>query len=996
MNISHKYLVNNCLSEKKKNFYGKLISRYEKAFKEYRNNNNKDCGFKKKVLSWLFNHKLEDRMTLCSVENKKYTNTIHEAYIYTKQSKNVKFSIGGDDSNDAEKYKLEMTTMDNNDYNENTNNKSDGNKKDFWAEQNAFLDNIVFYQCESPIDDINNYSNYFTLDSKILNDFGNFKTKCDELTDGKFLASPIMIKKEIQNKTFKFLELPNWISPDSNEINNQMQNCTCSYEDKNYCQIKNNFFSLTQIILALIEQALSIRYVLHYKSNNLNELLESTYLYDLFEKKELILEYLNKNNIEPKIFYTKFNIADINTKIFYDQNIENFIKEKKNYIDELDYYENISFPSIDKFCNDKDKIDSIDKESLFEELLKNNNKNSDFYKKVIDMSLFFPLNKLYTLDDFFFRSIFEKIYDYYGNKIVDDLTTNETKTEKQKKKKKKKKKNNINNDNDIKEEDNFENEKTNEINENNIDNEKEKEIIYNFVKSLINDNINKKLNEKIKNEIINSKKNKKEKGFFLYEPVKKKEKKKPNNKSKKKLNNKINKDKDKDNKNMSDIGNNNVNKNINNNESSNEDSNKNMIIISNKKESDNNNNKDNIEKKYSNLSASTNNSSIPSHINSFTLCSSNNSSTSSDSISYNNCNSINIVNEHQENNFFVIHQNPMMISYEKFKKLTEDIFTFSEDIESLLVIIRKIKMEIKLHFESIIKKIYHKNSKIEIYGSSTYQLDIESSDLDLSIASKSKIPLNSLVEYLYTNNYNGQYLNINPIYTASIPIIKLDIDFIKLNNYKINDLYKSLIENDYYKLCLKNNFYTNFNIIKVDISMNSINYKQMNFIRKGINNFPQIKPLIKILKKLLIIKGMNNSYKGGMSSYCLFLIIYSYIRMQCNFYTSNNNDFNYGSLLIGFLFHYVMCIDFKYTIINPCLSNPFIISSCPIETIPTIIEPTTMKNAGKNIYKIVDVVNAFNEIYRDVFVVIKEDNNNNENLVYKLFRKYLENKNSNK
>lgn len=47
------------------------------------------------------------------------------------------------------------------------------------------------------------------------------------------------------------------------------------------------------------------------------------------KKKGLILEYLNKNNIDPKIFYTKFNIADINSKIFYDQNIENFIKEKK-------------------------------------------------------------------------------------------------------------------------------------------------------------------------------------------------------------------------------------------------------------------------------------------------------------------------------------------------------------------------------------------------------------------------------------------------------------------------------------------------------------------------------------------------------------------------------------------------------------------------------------------------------------------------------------------
>jgi regulator of sigma D len=159
-----------------------------------------------------------------------------------------------------------------------------------------------------------------------------------------------MIKKEIQNKTNKSLELPNWISPDSNEINNQIQNNANSNDDKNHN--KKNYFSLAQIILSLIEQALSIRYVLYYKSNNLNELLESTYLNDLFKKKELILEYLNINNIEPKIFYTKFNIADINSKIFYDQNIENFIKEKKNYIDEFNYYGGISNPIIDNFCDD--------------------------------------------------------------------------------------------------------------------------------------------------------------------------------------------------------------------------------------------------------------------------------------------------------------------------------------------------------------------------------------------------------------------------------------------------------------------------------------------------------------------------------------------------------------------------------------------------------------------------------------------------------------------
>ena len=235
MNISHKNLENNCLSDKKKTFYSKLISRYEKAHKEYRNNNNKDSNFKKKVISWLFSHSIEDRMILCSVENKKYTNTIHEAYMYTKQCKNVKFFIESENSKDGdEKYKLEMTTMDNNDINENTKNKSDDKKEDFWTVQNDFLDNFVFYQCESPIDDINNYSNYFTLDYKILENSEDFKKKCNQLTHDKFLASPIMIKKEIQNKTNKSLELPNWISPDSNEINNQIQNNASSLDDKNH------------------------------------------------------------------------------------------------------------------------------------------------------------------------------------------------------------------------------------------------------------------------------------------------------------------------------------------------------------------------------------------------------------------------------------------------------------------------------------------------------------------------------------------------------------------------------------------------------------------------------------------------------------------------------------------------------------------------------------------------------------------------------------------
>ena len=55
----------------------------------------------------------------------------------------------------------------------------------------------------------------------------------------------------------------------------------------------------------------------------------------------------------------------------------------------------------------------------------------------------------------------------------------------------------------------------------------------------------------------------------------------------------------------------------------------------------------------------------------------------------------------------------MIISYQKFYKLTNDIINFVNDIESLLVVIREIKLEIKKHFDIIIKKVYP-DAKIEI------------------------------------------------------------------------------------------------------------------------------------------------------------------------------------------------------------------------------------------------------------------------------------------
>ena len=902
MNIPHKFFINNCISTEKIKFYEKLPNRYLKIITEYLKRKPNQDNFHKKVMDWLFSQEEEIKMILCSVENKKYTNTIYEAYnYYINNSEDVKFKITKEDSYDSDKFKLDYNDINfNKFFNKNNYSKVENikKKKNLTSVHNKFLNYLLFYQCETPINDYDNYSSYFTLSPKFLQNEEIFNNECNEIANHRFLTYPIEIIKDPNNKSNYIFDYPKWIK--ENNENNLNPNYPYDTDEKINLS-NNNYFTLAQYILSLIDQVLSIRYILYKESQNLKEIITSTYLYDLFDKKKSILSYINSINIDLDKYFKYFQIEEINEKIFFSQEIEKFVENKKKSIKKTEN---------SLYIADEDDSAFTYIEKIFENILeKNKNDKNEFTNELVDMCMLIHINKLFTIDDFFLRTIFEKFYTEYLNQICNEIVNEEEK--RKKRKKKKKKNNNINNENNI------------------LDNIDDKEEIFNFTKKLILDNLEEKLKKINENNIINNKRNisfnkkekrnKKQKEFFLYEPIKKKDKKKRNNSQKNNSNIHINNN-EKKNTNPEDYKNNEIN----------EDANINNI--------------DNIN-----------------------------------NINHISTNSIQISEEFLQK---------LNISKDNLKRLNDDINNFNKDIESLLIIFRKIKKEIKNHFELIIKNIYENNSQLETYGSSLYQLDIESSDLDLSISTQSNLSLDVLAIYLSNNNQKDQYINIKHINTASIPIIKLEVDYLKLDNDKINEHYNTLINNNYYKICINNNIYKEFNIIKVDISLKSINYKQINFIQKGINIFPQIKPLIKIIKKLLIFKNMNNSYKGGMSSYCLFLIIYSYLKINNN----NNNiigNNNYGSLLMDFLYYYINCVDFAFTVIDPNLENPFIISTFPIETIPTIIDPVTMKNAGKIIFRIIDVVNALNEIYKDILFIINNEENNG-NIIYKLFHKYVE------
>ena len=210
-----------------------------------------------------------------------------------------------------------------------------------------------------------------------------------------------------------------------------------------------------------------------------------------------------------------------------------------------------------------------------------------------------------------------------------------------------------------------------------------------------------------------------------------------------------------------------------------------------------------------------------------------------------------------------------------------------------------------------------------------------------------------------------------------------------MNNEKINSLYNLLKKTKYYTKIYnnENENLNSLNKINIDISINSTNDKQIELIKNILKDYPFIKPLIKIIKKILQIKEMNNPYKGGMGSYCLFLLLYSYVKLYYNKSSKNiifNND--YGSLLTGFLHYYFVYVDFKCTIIAPHQNNPFIINSA-LDSFPIIIEPISKQNAGKNIFKIFDVINIFYQIYNDIFLLVEEKKC--FNVIYELIRKYL-------
>ena len=294
---------------------------------------------------------------------------------------------------------------------------------------------------------------------------------------------------------------------------------------------------------------------------------------------------------------------------------------------------------------------------------------------------------------------------------------------------------------------------------------------------------------------------------------------------------------------------------------------------------------------------------------------------------------------------------------------------------------------------------------IEVYGSYATGLMIEASDIDIKIKLNkgTKADLDEFFKKVCEKlESEKKFDEINPIGTASVPVIKLLLSkekFIKgksdlENSYKqfkelslfkhyifdINELTKIKIDVTFILPTDNNNKIIN-NINNndnnsIENNTNSVHdhdksmgseISSVSYVKEQIAQYPEIKFILRVLKRYFYYKKMNSSFLGGLSSYNLFLLLLSYAKYLK--ITQNFEKTNLGY----FLYHFLYCFkifDFKQYIININSENN-IYDILPPEKAKeynfgksiVIIDPLTGVNASKSSYKIDEIQNTFSEAF---------------------------------
>ncbi|KAJ8748974.1 hypothetical protein K2173_013413 [Erythroxylum novogranatense] len=300
-------------------------------------------------------------------------------------------------------------------------------------------------------------------------------------------------------------------------------------------------------------------------------------------------------------------------------------------------------------------------------------------------------------------------------------------------------------------------------------------------------------------------------------------------------------------------------------------------------------------------------------------------------------------------------------------------------------------------------------SRTNIFGSNATGLSLPTSDVDLVVCLPPVRNLEPIKEAGILEGRNGiketclqhaaRYLanqewvkndSLKIVENTAIPIIMLVVEVPKDLNCSVassniqspkEDAIRMVGENDNHSLSdvvnledndspkstqINNGTTKEVKSVRIDISFKSASHTGLQtteLVKELTDQFPAAPPLALVLKQFLADRCLDQSYSGGLSSYCLVLLITRFL--QHEHHLGRPISQNLGSLLMDFLYFFGNVFDPRQIRISVQGSGIYIKRERGYSIDPIHIDdplfPTN--NVGRNCFRIHQCIKAFSEAY---------------------------------
>lgn len=304
-----------------------------------------------------------------------------------------------------------------------------------------------------------------------------------------------------------------------------------------------------------------------------------------------------------------------------------------------------------------------------------------------------------------------------------------------------------------------------------------------------------------------------------------------------------------------------------------------------------------------------------------------------------------------------------------FYNLSNEIFKYSKNVLNNIISLNKWRREKLNYIKTVLSECLSEKYDIDIqlYGSAESELQIENSDYDILVMFSTKNDefqdkgalINEIHEYFVKKNKkNSFYEEILPLPLAKVPIIKIKCDISEMIDKQSFDFIQ-LTCGGYVDMK------DEINKVKFDISFSTKKNKKkifplqaVDYVKNCMLQYPNMKNIMLVMKRFMKNRKMNNSFRGGLSSYSLFLLLYSYFRTK----PGNNEQFSIGRELYHFLDWY-SSFDFQKFAVDPSNEGYSFIPNKNSEDNKSvvIIDPFSKVNVASSSYKIDEIKKVFLE-----------------------------------